>query len=849
MPLQNFDLKNISGLSASEAAGLLVKDGYNELPSARKRSLLAVALKSLKEPMFLLLVACGAIYLVLGDIHEAMMLLGFVFVIMGITVYQEGKSERAIDALRDLSSPRALVIRDDIQKRIPGREVVKGDIIIVREGDRVPADSVMLWGISVTADESILSGESVPVRKIAEKRAKSEFARPGGDDLPFLYSGSLITRGEGLARVLATGSDTEMGRIGRSLSRIREEKTALQKQTDKLVRIIFTIAVFLCVFVVIVYGLTRGNWLDSILSGITLTMALLPEEFPVVLAIFLALGAWRISRKNVLTRKAAAVETLGAATVLCVDKTGTLTQNTMKLAKLFNGEEFYDITGAKGSGLPEKFHEVIEYGILASRKDPFDPIEKALEDVGHKTLYATEHIHNNWPLAEEYPISKEVMALSHAWETPDGKGFVISAKGAPEAIQDLCHMTPGEKEALGVNINKMAGEGLRVLGVAKASFDKKKLPASQHDFDFKFIGLIGLADPVRPNVPAAIQECYRAGIRVAMITGDYPVTAQNIAKAIGLKNPEAVITGPELRKMDSETLRKICGNVNIFSRVQPEQKLEIVNALKACGEVVAMTGDGVNDAPALKAAQIGIAMGGRGTDVAREASDIVLLDDDFSSIVEAVRLGRRIFDNLKKAIAYIISVHVPIAGAAFIPVVMGWPLILYPAHIVFLELIIDPACSVVFESEPAEENVMKRPPRDPKESLFGAKPLILSFLQGLSSLTVVIAVFLMALRSGHSENSARALAFITFIISNLCLILTNRSWARSIISLFSVTNRALAWVIAGAIIFLSLVLYTPFLRGVFHFGEIHPGDIIICLVAGIFSVLWFELLKLTKRFL
>ena len=844
MPLQDADLKNIRGLSEADVAEALKKDGCNELPASKKRSVFAIAFGVFKEPMFLLLVACGAIYLILGDIHEAIMLLGFVFVIMGITIYQEGKAEKAIEALRDLSSPRALVIRDGAQKRISGKDVVRGDIIIIREGDRVPADAVLLWGINVTADESILSGESVPVRKSADKNGGTEFKRPGGDDLPFLYSGSLIVHGQGLAKVIAIGTATEMGRIGKALGQIPEEETVLQKETGKLVKAIFAIALLLCLMVVVTYGLTRGNWLDSILSGITLAMAMLPEEFPVVLAIFLALGAWRISKKDVLTRKAAAVEILGSSTVLCVDKTGTLTENRMSIKKIFDGEEFLDIADSRGESLPEKFHEVIEYGILASKKDPFDPIEKALEELGYKTLYNTEHIHDNWPLVEEYPISRQVMALSHVWETPDRKGFVISAKGAPEAIQDLCHLDADERRKLAVSINEMAGEGLRVLGVAKASFGKEKLPSSQHDFDFKFIGLIGLADPIRPSVPLAIQECYGAGIRVMMITGDYPITAQNIAKQINLKNPGDIIMGPELEKMSAGELQRRSKEVNIFSRVQPEQKLLIVNALKANGEVVAMTGDGVNDAPALKSAQIGIAMGGRGTDVAREASDIVLLNDDFSSIVEAVRLGRRIFDNLKKAMAYIISVHVPIAGAALIPVIMGWPIILYPAHIAFLELIIDPACSIVFESEPAEKDVMKRPPRNPKESLFGRKLLALSFLQGLSSLIAVIGVFRIALHFGQTEGGARALTFITLIISNLCLILTNRSWTRGMISSFSVSNKAMVSIVALAVGFLSMIIYVPLLQRIFHFGQIHSADVLICLAAGIWSVLWFELLKM-----
>jgi Ca2+-transporting ATPase len=389
----------------------------------------------------------------------------------------------------------------------------------------------------------------------------------------------------------------------------------------------------------------------------------------------------------------------------------------------------------------------------------------------------------------------------------------------------------------------MAGEGLRVLGVAKAFFEKQKLPLSQHDFDFYLVGLIGLADPIRETVPAAIEECYNAGIRVVMITGDYPATACNIARQIGLKNPDKVITGPELEKATSDELAERIRTINIFSRVVPEQKLLIVDALKANGEVVAMTGDGVNDAPALKSAHIGVAMGERGTDVARESSDLVLLKDDFSSIVEAVRMGRRIFDNLRKATAYIISVHVPIAGASLIPVLLDWPIVLYPVHIVFLELIIDPACSVVFESEAEESNIMKRPPRVPKTSLFARRLVVLSLLQGLFSLLVVTGVFKIALGLGQSEANARTLAFTTLVISNLCLILTNRSWSRSILGSFSVYNKSLVWVIAGATSFLCLVIYVPILQRLFHFERMHTRDILISLLAGVLSVIWFELVK------
>ncbi|RPI35634.1 MAG: cation-translocating P-type ATPase, partial [Nitrospiraceae bacterium] len=538
-----------------------------------------------------------------------------------------------------------------------------------------------------------------------------------------------------------------------------------------------------------------------------------------------------------------AVETLGACTVLCVDKTGTLTMNQMSVSSIFAGGAFCDISAQKRDEVPDYCHETIEFGILASKTDPFDPMEKALRQLGIRSLLNTEHLHEDWTLVHEYPLSEKLLALSHVWKSPDGEDYVIASKGAPEAIFDLCHLSETEKKDLTPHINAMADEGLRVLGVARAGFKPAELPAGHHDFTFQFLGLIGLADPVRPTVADAIRECYTAGMRVIMITGDYPGTAQNIAKQIGLDAIGECITGHELDSMEDAELRNRIKNVNIFARVVPEQKLRIVNALKAAGEIVAMTGDGVNDAPALKSAHIGIAMGERGTDVAREAAALVLLDDDFSSIVRAVRIGRRIFDNLKKAMAYIFSIHVPIIGLSLLPVLFGWPLILLPVHIVFLELIIDPACSIIFEAENEERDIMRRRPRNPKEPLFGLRSIGISLLQGVSVLAIVATVFVIALYRGLGELDARGLTFTTLVIANLGLIFSNRSWSRTILSTLRSPNPALWWISGGTLLFLGLILYTPFLRQLFHFSKLHPIDLLICFSAGAVSILWFELLK------
>ncbi|MDH4233118.1 MAG: cation-translocating P-type ATPase [Nitrospirota bacterium] len=840
--LKEFDTNSLPGLSEAEAAERLRKEGFNELPSAKKRGILAIAFDVVREPMFLLLVACGIIYLILGDIREALMLLGFVFVVMGITLYQERKTERALDALRDLSSPRALVIRDGKQRRIAGREVARGDVLILSEGDRVPADALLLSCINLSVDESLLTGESMPVRKAASKTDR-DMGRPGGENLPFIYSGTLVVQGQGIAQVKATGMGTELGKIGKSLQTLEPEETLLQKETRRLVNRLAIAGVMLCSLVVVLYGISRGNWLEGFLAGITLAMATLPEEFPVVLTIFLALGAWRISKKQVLTRRVPAVETLGACTVLCVDKTGTLTMNRMSVSRIFAGGAFCDISAKKRDELPDYCHEIVEFGILASKTDPFDPMEKALRQLGLLSLSNTEHLHEDWTLVHEYPLSENLLALSHVWKSPDGDEYVIASKGAPEAIFDLCHLSETEKESLVPHINAMADEGLRVLGVARAGFKPAELPGGHHDFTFRFLGLIGLADPVRPTVADAIRECNTAGMRVVMITGDYPGTAQNIAKQIGLDAAGECITGPELDGMDGAELRARIKNVNIFARVVPEQKLRIVTALKAAGEIVAMTGDGVNDAPALKSAHIGIAMGERGTDVAREAASLVLLDDDFSSIVGAVRMGRRIFDNLKKAMAYIFSIHVPIIGLSLLPVLFGWPLILLPVHIVFLELIIDPACSIIFEAENEERDIMRRSPRDPKEPLFGLRSIGISMLQGASVLAIVATVFVIALYRGLGELDARVLTFTTLVIANLGLIFSNRSWSRTILSTLRSPNPALWWISGGTLLFLGLILYTPFLRQLFHFSKLHLSDLLICISAGVISILWFELLK------
>lgn len=842
---KNADLAghDISGLTDAQAKEKQLKEGYNELPAEKSRNFISSVTGIFKEPMFMLLVICGALYMVLGDIQEGLMLLGFVFFIMGIEFYQERKTEKALDALKELSSPRARVIRDGLEVKIPSREVVKGDLIVIGEGERLPADATLIHSINIQVDESLLTGESVPVRKV-EWDEKEELTEPGGDDMPFLFSGTMVVQGNGFARVTSIGAATEIGKIGNALNELKQEPTKLKQELSVLVKRLATWGAVLCLLVVVVFYLTRGSLLNGFLAGLTLAMAVLPEEFPVILTVFMALGAWRISKQRVLARKPAVIETLGSATVLCTDKTGTLTQNRMTVNTLYNKEAFLDTV--KMDEFPEGFHEIIEYGILSSQTKPNDPMEKAICILGEKKLQNTEHLHHDWEMIREYSLSKELLAMSRVFSDKTSGEKVIAAKGAPESIFDLCHLKDTQKYETA--IQSMASRGLRVLGVAKAKIGKEDLPEIQHDFDFEFIGLIGLSDPIRPEVKDAIQECYKAGIRVIMITGDYPVTAQNIGKDIGLKNFESCITGPELHAMSEQELSERIDNVNIFARVVPEQKLKIVNALKLKGEVVAMTGDGVNDAPALKAANIGIAMGERGTDVAREASSLVLTDDDFSSIVGAVRMGRRIFDNMQKAFGYVFAIHVPIAGLSLIPVFFaGAPLLLFPVHVVFLELIIDPACSVIFEAEKEEKNVMNRPPRSIKSKFFGTGKILMSCLQGLSILLVVLGVYYFGLKAGYSEDVVRTMSFTTLIVSNILTILTNRSWENNIFKIIATRNTSVKWVVGGAVVFLIAVLSIPFLQQLFQFAALSAAQIVVsAAVAGV-SVLWFEIYKAVKN--
>jgi Ca2+-transporting ATPase len=786
-------------------------------------------------------------------------LFGLVLVVLALTLYQEGRTENALAALRNLSSPRALVVRDGARLRIAGSEVVRGDVLVLSEGDRIAADGVLLEGSDVQVDESLLTGEAVAVGKLPQAEgAAATPAQPGGEGQATLYSGTLLVRGHGTARVIATGAKTEMGRIGSALESLGHEQSPLKLQMGALVKVLALVALGASLFLIAAFGLLRGDWLAALLAGIALAMALLPQEFTVVLTVIPALGAWRLSKQQVLTRRIAAIETLGATSVLCADKTGTLTENRMTVAQLYvpsesapQGQALVVDYAASGE-LPEAFHRLVEYSILASVTDPYDPMEKAFHRLGQHFLQGTEHLHRDWSLVQEYALTPQLRAMSHVWRATVGEGALgvhsVAAKGAPEAIFDLCHMDAATQTRLNAAVDAMAALGLRVLGVAEARFAGEDWPEIAHDFAFEFVGLLGLADPLRAGIPEAVQQCQDAGIRVVMITGDYPATAQAIARAahIDVRAADQVLTGTDLEALSDAQLQQRMQTVRVCARISPQQKLRIVQALKANGEIVAMTGDGVNDAPALKAAHVGVAMGGRGTDVAREAASLVLLDDNFASIVGAVRLGRRIFDNLRKSMSYILAVHVPIAGAALLPVLFGWPTLMFPLHIAFLELVIDPACSMVFENEPSEADVMQRPPRDPKAPLFAGITLALALLQGLGVLLVVLGAYVWG-ATWLSEAAARAFTFTTLVMGNLALIFSNRSSNSPLWVSLRVPNRAL-WTVAGLTsALLAVTLYQPWVSGLFQFAPLQVRDVLIAAAIGLSSVVWFEAIKFARR--
>lgn len=795
----------IKGLTGPDAASRLKSFGFNELPSAKPRNMWAIAVDVVKEPMLLLLISCASLYMLLGDYREGIVLLASILFIVFIAFYQSRKTERALESLRKLSSPRALVIRDGIQIRIPGREVVPGDLLILQEGDRIAADARLLDAQHLLIDESLLTGESAPVEKSTNQNES------------IVFSGTLVIRGAGTAEVLHTGTRSKFGKIGTSLEGIGRKETRLQSEMKLLIRNLFLLGIFLCSGIVIAFYFSRGGFIQSLLNGLAAAMAILPEEFPVVLTVFLALGAWRLSLRKVLTRQPSAIETLGAATVLCTDKTGTITLNKMQLTGIQVRNE---LIPAHNVQLHNSAQAVLETAYAASPKTTIDPMELAISQL-YKTIIKSAKTSE---IIKEFPITNQLKAMCNIVKFPGAESTTASCKGAPEAVLALCNASQVDTEKVLHEVTHLASQGFRILAVAQAINPADTFFDKLEQIPFQYLGLLVFADPIRQEVPEAVAQCAAAGIKIVLITGDYPETAISIAKQAGIDVSNGVITGTQIDALTDAELRSKM-NINIFARVVPEHKLRIVKALQANGEVVAMTGDGVNDAPALKAADIGIAMGNKGTDVAREASSLVLLDDNFASIVTAIRLGRRIFDNLQKAMSYILAIHIPIIGLTMLPAFfIDFPVLLFPLHIIFLELIIDPVCSIAFESEQEEQAIMSRLPRNPNAKFFGRKSILLSVFKGILLLAVVLGVYYFSNYEQHTDGEIRAITFTSLILGNLFFILSALSTSRSFMASLLEGNLALLSILFLASSMLLSLLLIPSLSNLFNFefpGLIH----------------------------
>lgn len=809
------DIKN-KGLTKKQVIKQRKTDGFNELPDREKKNFLQIIFEIIREPMIFLLILVVVVYYLLGDKKEALVLTFSLIGIIAIELYQNHRTEKALEALRSFASPSCTVIRDGQHATIPSRELVVGDVILIAEGERVPADAMLLEAENIRADESILTGESVPV----DKEEVSDSLKK----ISSIYSGTMIVKGHGIAEVFATGIKTQIGEIGSSLDSIKPEKTLLQKEVTRVVKIIAIAAIIACVTLALSYWALRGNLLEGFLAGLTLSIAILPEEFPVVLTVFMALGAWRLARKNVLTRRSQTIETLGSASVLCTDKTGTLTKNIMSIASIT------DVKGELLDTTSQEYTDVVRYGVLASQVTPFDPMEEAFINAGNAQAGGTEKMYDGCEIVKEYPLDEHSFSVVHVWADASGEQKFVGLKGAPETVFELCNLSSEDTKKLQAHVVSLASEGLRVLAVAKGT-PRTDTPKQRTGYSYELLGLVALADPIRPEVVDAVKVCHQAGIRVIMITGDYAETARRIGAEVGLDAGE-VMTGEAFAKMTDHERDEAIKNISIFSRVKPAQKLLIVNALKDNGEVVAMTGDGVNDAPALKSAHIGISMGKRGTDVAREASSIVLLDDNFASIVQGVRLGRRIFTNLQKAMVYILIVHMPIIVLSLVPVFFGWSLILLPIHIVFIEFVIDPSCTLIFEGEPEEKNSMQRKPRPLGAPLFSKRMLLVSVMTGgFVSLMIVLGHWWM-LEQGWSDDRARALTFLMVILTNVMMILSISG--RRVVQHAFGDGKLNAMVIVVVVVALVMTgIYTiPAVRELFSFAPITLIEVGIALIAS-----------------
>ena len=822
---------NLGGLNSEEVEKLQKKYGMNELVSQEKPNMLKKFLGVFKEPMFLLLLIAATVYFLLGAPKDGAIMLVFVGFVASITFIQEWKTEKTMNALKDLTSPKVNTLRNGKNILIKSTELVPGDVVFLSEGERIPADCIVLEPSNFSVDESILTGESEYVMKVSTSQSEESTDYWKKD---ILYAGTLCVFGKCTAIVKFTGINTEYGKIGKAISEAKDEPTPLQKKVSILVKNIAIAGVILCISVMVASYFYSFDILNSILSGISLAMAIIPEEFPVVLTVFLSMGAYRLAKNNTLMRKISAVETLGSATVLCVDKTGTITQNKMKVKSIYSEGRIFNNEDLKNQ-------ELSDLMVLSCEKDPYDPMEKAILEAANLSQLETLY---KYDLSKKIAFDSKTKRMANVYLK--NNKYYVAVKGSAETVLGLCNLDKQTMDEINIEIDKMASNGLRVLALADCTSEEVYEDIECYDLTFK--GLVGLQDPPKDGVEEAIKLCKKAGIRVVMITGDYSKTAMAIGEEIGLKFTDKVIVGNEIDSLSENELCEVVKSCDVFSRVIPEQKMKIVKALKKNGEIVAMTGDGVNDAPALKSADIGIAMGKRGTEVAKEAADMILMDDNFTTIVKSVKDGRRVYDNIRKAMVYILIIHIPIAAMAMFAPLFNLPPLLLPMHIMLLELIIDPTCSIVFEGEPAEANIMENPPRPPREPLLTRSLTIKVVLQGIVMFLAAFMPFHYMIDLGVSSEYARSFSLITFIVANVTLVLVNRSNTELLYHLIKEKGSKVRLIVNSmALIMVFVIVYIPILNSFFRTEKIGIYPLIIAIVLGFISTGWWEIVKITRK--
>ena len=820
-----------SGLTDNQAVENQIKYGMNELSPEKKKNLFIRILGVFKEPMFILLFCTAIIYFFLGEARDGIIMLCFVTFMTGISFIQEWRTDKTLEALKELASPRIRVVRNNSIINIESKEITINDLMILEEGEKIPADARIIEMFDFGVDESSLTGEAEIVWK---KVCSDNDVNKNTEDFwrkDVCYAGTTVIQGSAIAKVISIGKDTQYGKIGLDIQGVPERPTPLEKQTRHLVKICALIGLGFFILVSLITLIHTGSIVDSILSGITLAMAMIPEEFPVVLTVFLAMGAWRLAKKNSLVRKMPSVETLGSVSVLCVDKTGTLTKNQMTVKETCPHNGF-------------AANELGYWAALACETEPYDPMEKAILNYIENNGADKEDVFKN-PLLFEYSFSSDTKMMGHVWSIENSA--TLAAKGSPESILPLCCLTKEAADNVAEQQTRLASKGYRVIAVAR-SIDIKEYPDTLKECKLDFVGLIGLQDPPRDEVLESIKVCKSAGLRVVMITGDNGITAQSIAREIGISHSSNVITGPELELMPDEVLLDKVKDTNIFARVMPRHKMRIVKALRDNGEIVAMTGDGVNDAPALKYADIGIAMGKRGTGVAKEASDMILLDDNFTTIVESVGDGRRIYDNIRKAIEYILVIHIPIALLALLAPLLHMPLVLLPVNVVLLELIIDPTCSIVFERLPAEKDIMHRKPRSNNEALITGSLILKSILQGLIIFAAAFGAFTYFFKSGAGESEARTFAVLVLGLSNLLLVYINQSDTEfAFRNMVNFKDKVVITVNSIIIAVLIIITYVPAVNGIVQTAPLSAKKFLLAIAISVVATMWWEIVKLIKR--